>query len=361
MRIAIGHDLIERHTDGNPQSFSAMWKAQADEMGIEADVVDPLLPGAIERIGGYDAFIWRYRFNTPWMDASPQIMALVEDVYGIPVWPPRILRQSFENKIDQSYLLAALGIPSPRTWVYWTEADARAALDTLPFPLVTKLSRGVRSEGVALIETREDAQRLIRQMFSIGLGSMDFMRDGKARRWGRRTPLIQVLRRGRFKGLHERGYVLFQEFVPGNTYDTRVVVQGDRAWASRRMVRKDDFRASGSGVSDLSAQAIDPEALALTWRLADALGVKSLVTDVMRRDDKPIMGEFSYSMAAHVVHIWEGHWLRGPDGITWVDAPLDWPRAVFDDFVAEVGSSGASRSGIRPSAGPAEDRAATPG
>ena len=65
-------------------------------------------------------------------------------------------------------------------------------------------------------------------MFSIGLGSMEFMRDGKARRWGKFTPLVQALRRGRFKGPHERGYVLFQEFMPGNTFDTRVVVQGDR-------------------------------------------------------------------------------------------------------------------------------------
>ena len=37
-----------------------MWKAQADEIGIEAEVIDPLLPGAIARIGGYHAFIWRY-------------------------------------------------------------------------------------------------------------------------------------------------------------------------------------------------------------------------------------------------------------------------------------------------------------
>ncbi len=60
MRLAIGHDLIPRHTDGNPQSFSAMWKAQADETAIEAEVIDPLLPVLSLLIGDYDAFIWRY-------------------------------------------------------------------------------------------------------------------------------------------------------------------------------------------------------------------------------------------------------------------------------------------------------------
>ena len=137
--------------------------------------------------------------------------------------------------------------------------------------------------------------------------------------------------------------MLFQEFIEGNAFDTRVVIQGDLAWASRRMVRKGDFRASGSGVSDLSAKAINPAALELTWRLADGIGVRSLVTDVMQRGDEPVMGEFSYTMAAHVVRIWEGHWRRGPDGIVWVDEPLDWPRAAFDDFITEAQSGDKAR------------------
>jgi glutathione synthase/RimK-type ligase-like ATP-grasp enzyme len=340
MRIAIGHDLIERHTDGNSQSFSAMWKAQADQMGIEAEVIDPMLPGAIERIGGYDAFIWRYNFQFPWTEAGPRILSAVEDGYGLPVWPPRQLRLIFENKVAQTYLLDALDVPRPRTWVFWSEAAARAALPGLPLPLVAKLSRGMHSSGVALVRTPEEALTVARQMFSFGLDSMEFLRNGKGLRWGKYTPLVHAFRRGRFRGDHQRGYVMFQEFVPDNAFDTRVVVQGDRAWASRRMVREGDFRASGSGVSDLSAQAIDPAALELSWRLADAMGVRSLVTDVMKRDGEPVMGEFSYTMAAHVVRIWEGHWLRGPDEIVWVDAPLDWPRAVFEDFVAEVRSAG---------------------
>ena len=84
MKIAIGHDLIERHTDGNPQSFSAMWKAQADQIGIEAEVIDPLLPGAIARIGGYDAFIWRYNFQFPWTDAA-RLRLLLSDLDDLEV------------------------------------------------------------------------------------------------------------------------------------------------------------------------------------------------------------------------------------------------------------------------------------
>lgn len=336
MRIAIGHDLIEKHTDGNPQSFSAIWKAFADADGIEAEVIDPLLPGAIARIAGYDGFLWRYNFRQPWTEAAPRIMAVIEDQHRLPVWPGRVLRETFENKIAQAYLLDALDVPHPRTWVFWSEADARKALEDLPLPLVTKLSRGVRGEGVAIVRTRDEARLLIRQMFSFGLGSMEFMRGGKARRFGKYTPILEALRRGRFKGNHERGYAFFQEFIAGNAFDTRVVIQGDRAWASRRLNREDDFRASGSGVSDWDAKAVSPEALALAWRVADAMGVRTLVADVMQRGDAPVMGEISYSMAAHVVRQMDGHWHRGPEGVSWAAEAADWPRAVFDDFVAEV-------------------------
>lgn len=43
----------------------------------------------------------------------------------------------------------------------------------------------------------------------------------------------------------ERGYAYFQDFIPNNDSDTRVVVIGGKfAAAEKRMVRKDDFRAS---------------------------------------------------------------------------------------------------------------------
>ena len=128
--------------------------------------------------------------------------------------------------------------------------------------------------------------------------------------------MVEALRQGRFKGNHERGYVIFQEFVEGNAFDTRVVIQGERAWASRRLNREGDFRASGSGVSDFDAKAISPAALALAWRVADAMGVRTLVADVMQRGEAPVMGEISYSMASHVVREMDGHWRRGPEGIS---------------------------------------------
>lgn len=336
MKIVIGHDLIERHTDGQPQSFSAMWKAYAEELGIEAVVVDPLCPGALDRIAGADGFLWRYNFKLPWTDAAPRLMRVVEDEFGIPVWPARVLRDTFENKIAQAYLLDALDIPHPKTWVFWRRADAMAALDELPYPLVAKLSRGVKSDGVAMVRNRAEAELLVRQMFSFGTGSLDFLRVRRHRLLGTYTPMLRAMRRGGLRGNLEQGYVFLQEFIPGNSFDTRLVVQGDRAFGSRRLIHEGDFRASGSGLSDFDAAAINPEAVALAFRLADAMGVRSLVVDVMERDGTPVMGEYSYTMAAHVVRQFQGHWRRDQGGISRSDMSVDWPRLVFDDFLADV-------------------------
>lgn len=343
MRIAIGHDVVQTHTDGNPQSFSALWKSYADEIGLDAEVIRPLLSGAIDRIRDFDAFIWRYNFQATWIEAGPRIMRAIEDDCGLPVWPDRVLRDTFENKTAQAYLLEALKIPHPRTWVYWHAADALAQLDDLPFPLVAKLSRGVQSQGVALIRNRAEAEEVIKRMFSFGLDSMNFMRDRRERRFGKYNLIVRAMRRGHFKGHLERNYVILQEFIPGNAFDTRLVVQGDKLLALRRHNRRGDFRASGSGQFDHDPEGINPSAIELAFDMAEAMKVKSLVVDVIMDGDKPLINEFSYSMAIHAVRGCPCYWKRGGGGTTRVNEVLDWPRATFDDFLADIEAAVARR------------------
>ncbi len=64
--------------------------------------------------------------------------------------------------------------------------------------------------------------------------------------------------------------------------------------------------------------------------------VSSVVIDVLLRGDEPVITEFSSSMAINAVRRFQGHWRRRPDGIVRSEEPIDWPRLVFDDFVAEV-------------------------
>lgn len=335
--IIIGHDHFAKHADGNPQSFSAEWQEHARRRGIAAEVIDPMKPGALERIRGADAFMWRYNFQSPWIDVAPRLMNAVEDGLGIPVWPPRPMRATFEDKIAQSYMLESLGIPHPKTWVFWREEEAMAALGELPFPLVAKLSRGIKSRGVALIRDRREAERLIRRMFSFGQSTLNFTRNRKAAALGKYSAILRSLARGRIEGHLERNYVLFQEFIPGADRDTRLCIQGNRAFATTRLNREQDFRASGSGVTESDPALIDPAAIELGFDFARRLGVDCLVLDILQKDGRPCIGEYSHTSALYVARICGGHWLRdGSGALTYIDRPVDWAAAIFDDFTASI-------------------------
>ena len=63
----------------------------------------------------------------------------------------------------------------------------------------------------------------------------------------KRIPAFAGRLRSRARAPVERDYAYFQEFIADNHQDTRVIVVGNRAWASIRICRPGDFRASGSG------------------------------------------------------------------------------------------------------------------
>ena len=74
----------------------------------------------------------------------------------------------------------------------------------------------------------------------------------------------------------QKNYVLFQRFLPDNEFDTRITVIGDRAFGFRRMTRKSDFRASGSGIIDYDIGKIDLRCVDIAFRVSQQLGFQSM-------------------------------------------------------------------------------------
>ncbi len=69
----------------------------------------------------------------------------------------------------------------------------------------------------------------------------------------------------------EKGYVYFQDFIPDNKFDIRIFVIGDKAYANLRKVRKNDFRASGSGEELVDKELISDEILKLSFEMLNCL------------------------------------------------------------------------------------------
>ena len=133
----------------------------------------------------------------------------------------------------------------------------------------------------------------------------------------------------------QKNYALFQEFISGNEFDTRMTVIGDRAFAFRRFNRPDDFRASGSGRIVYDAAAIDPRCIRAAFDAARKLGSQSMAFDFLFRGEpkEPVVCEISYGYADWAVERCSGHW---DSALNWHDGHL-WPEAAHvEDFVRRI-------------------------
>ncbi|KRU22852.1 hypothetical protein AS194_06785 [Psychrobacter piscatorii] len=110
----------------------------------------------------------------------------------------------------------------------------------LPFPKVVKSAQGAGSSGVFLVRKNSDLKKVEKAFFS-------------------KTPknkLISIQRKIKLNReeyekyqYRRKAFNLFieQEFIPKLKHDFKVLVFGDRYFTLKRSIRKNDFRASGSG------------------------------------------------------------------------------------------------------------------
>lgn len=241
---------------------------------------------------------------------------------GIMVFPNNNTFWHFNDKISQKYLFEALNIPHAPMHVFYEKGAASAWLSDQVFPLVFKLSCGAGSSNVFLIRSMSEATQYLEKMFSAGMKPIrsafhDFktkMRIHHAKRnWVdtiKRLPLtITRIIRMNSRIPSERDYFLVQDFLPGNEFDTRVTVIGDKALAFRRFNRKNDFKASGSGNIDFNPEAIDKRAILLAFQTARKIGSQSMAFDILlNKENDPVIIEMSYSYVAEAIYLAGGYW-----------------------------------------------------
>jgi glutathione synthase/RimK-type ligase-like ATP-grasp enzyme len=348
--IAIQPDHVVQ-PNGVQQSYSDRWLELADRAGIQTRIVDAWRPDIFTQLDGCDAFMWRFGYRPPERLLALRLLAAVEHVMGIPVFPSWKSAWHFEDKISQFYLLNAARIPMPRTWVFWERQAALDFLRSAQFPLVMKLSNGYRAGNVRLLRTLEEAAYWVEQLFGHGIWSFGPPPAGSAaRRMVRRAKAAAKTLAGVVatppgpRAELQRGYFYVQEFLPGNEFDTRVTVIGNRAFAYRRMNRPGDFRASGSGRPNWDASEIDLQMVRLAFLAARRLDTQSVAIDAMRRGDERLLTEVSYTYVSWMVRDCPGHWrLHGEPAtgdLEWVEGHMAPDDAIFEDFASALGVPG---------------------
>jgi glutathione synthase/RimK-type ligase-like ATP-grasp enzyme len=252
---------------------------------------------------------------------SKEILMSIQKA-GIRVFPDHESYWHHDNKVAQKYMFESLQIPHPKSWVFYSKDEAKKWLASASYPLVFKLSSGSSSNNVVMLRNPEQAAEYVRRMFGKGIKpSRSVLSDYRnrlkvhsrkrdLRATIKRLPqTILGIRTVNTRKSREKGYFLVQEFIPGNHYDTRVFVIGDRAFALRRKVRANDFRSSGSGDYDYDHSHIDRRAIALAFETARKIGAQSMACDVVfNSEDKPLILEVCYSQTASPANNTGGYW-----------------------------------------------------
>jgi glutathione synthase/RimK-type ligase-like ATP-grasp enzyme len=309
--------------------------------------VDAYRADIFERLADCDGFMWRFDFSSPERGFAKRLLSAIEHTHAIASFPSWRDAWHFEDKIAQHYLLNAVGIPTPRTWTFWDRASALAFFQNTRYPLVLKIAHGCQSNNVRLIANVAEAEYWVHVFFGTGAGSLNEGPASATRQLLRRArSAIQTLSAAQATDEEiQRHCIYVQEFLAGNSFDTRVTVIGSRAFAFRRLNRPQDFRASGSGRIDWDPEGIDPRAVHLAFDVARRLGAQSVAVDVLRRSDELVVADVSYTYATWAVRDCPGHWER-PAGI--LEADLVWTSgrtrpedAIFHDFVARIAAPSA--------------------
>jgi hypothetical protein len=347
-RIAI-HPDNQLLTSGRRQSFSTAWSELLRESDHTVVPVDAFQPHFVESLDGCDGFMWWFAHLARPRNLGKRLLPAVEHGLRIPVFPNWRTIWHFDDKIAQKYLLEAARIPVPETHVFWSQQEAHDFAARARYPWVIKLASGITSENVALLRSAGDAHHWITRLFRHG--AVTLHREGAIappRVMARRlVNAAQVAMTGApfptgVRTDLQKGYLLVQEFLEGNAFDTRITVIGNRAFAFRRFNRPNDFRASGSGRLDWNPASIPQDGVALAFRVARTLGTQSVAVDVLRRGSQPVINEISYYYEGWAVAACPGHWMlsgEGPDGgaLVWVEGEMTPEEAILTDFLQQLG------------------------
>lgn len=312
MKIGIHH---------RPHSFSDVWIEYCKVNHIPYKIVDAYRYDIIEQLDDCDMFMWHFvQHNYKDMLVARQILNAVECA-GKLVFPNFCTNWHFDDKVGEQYLLEAIGAPVVPAYVFYTRQEAFEWIENASFPKVFKLRGGAGASNVQLVKTRSEARRLAKQAFGKGFAQFDGKRYVKDRfRQFKEGPihffnLLKSLGRllipTEYSRMHgrERGYLYFQEFIPDNLYDIRVIVCGKKAFAIKRMVRKGDFRASGSGHIVYDKQEIDEQCVELSFEINRHIRSQSLALDfVFDKNNKPLVVELSYCYSYQGYEPCPGYW-----------------------------------------------------
>ncbi|MEO7045117.1 MAG: hypothetical protein ABI091_07385 [Ferruginibacter sp.] len=339
MKIAI-HELAE--------SFSDRWIKYCDENRVPYKLVNCYDNDIVAQLNGCDALMWHWNQNDYKAALFARQLTLSLEKKGTKVFPDVNTAWHHDDKVGQKYLLEAVDAPLVKSYAFYSEKEALEWIDKTTFPKVFKLRGGAGSVNVSLCKTKGNAKHLINKAFGNGFSHIN--------RFSRLRDRFRVLKRdknltaarGVASGVariffpteverfshNEKGYIYFQDFIPENKYDTRLIIIGNRCFGVRRYCRTNDFRASGSGIKAYEPELFNKEAIQIAFETAKRLNTQSLALDFILDHSIPKIVEISYCFIVGPFYDdCPGYW---DDNLNWYSEPVNPQYFMIEDFLKEL-------------------------
>jgi glutathione synthase/RimK-type ligase-like ATP-grasp enzyme len=302
-------------------SFSERWISYCKQKNIAYKLVDVFDNDIIEQVKDCCAFMWHHHHGE-FKDVilAKKILFSLEHA-GIKVFPDFNTSWHFDDKVAQKYLLEAIDAPMVPSYVFYDKKEALDWANQTTYPKVFKLKGGAGSANVKLVKTKSECIKLINKAFGRGFKQFDgkayFLDNIKKNKSGTKSfkQVIKAFGRMLISTEYsenmppEKGYAYFQEFIPNNDSDIRIIIVGDKAFGIKRMVRKGDFKASGSGSLNFCVEEIDSRCVELAFQINNNIKSQSIAFDFIFDEwNNPLIVEISYGFAIEAYDNCKGFW-----------------------------------------------------
>lgn len=338
--------MIAIHKSKN--SFSERWIDYCSGMNIPFKVVNCYDSDIIAQLNDCDALMWHHNHMNPKdvLFAKSLLFSLQQS--GKIVFPDFNTAWHFDDKVGQKYLCEALGLPVVNSYAFYTEQEALNWIKITSFPKVMKLRGGSGSRNVFLVRNASEAKRMVKRAFGSGFSQYDSLASIKER-WRKyklgkisfSKVLIGYLRI--FKApLYARiigkavGYVYFQDFIANVDHDIRVIVIDNKAFAIKRMVRENDFRASGSGHILYEKKHFDEKLIQLAFDFSEKINGQSIAFDFIIDNGTPKIVEISYGFVIEGYDPCAGYWTKD---MVWHEGKINATGWMVDCVLKQISNS----------------------
>ncbi len=206
---------------------------------------------------GHDIIVWRPSSDPDSLYEEITKIYYLEKFLKIRCHPSFNEFWTYDDKIRLHYHLTAFDLPVIPTLISFDEKECLRKIDSLEFPLISKSHIGSSSICVSKLNSKLEARKHIRKVFSRGLDTG-------------------------FPYFRQKGYVFFQKFIADASYDLRIIMVGQKIFGYYRMKPKNDFRASGGGL--VVKDELPLEAVLLARKVKEIMPSTILAVDMLKSE-----------------------------------------------------------------------------